>query len=229
MDEPGLDPVEHIRALRGLQRINKVTNATRALWREIKRCETSDGEPLRVLDLACGRGDVLIEIARRAKRDGVPVQLAGWDLSPTAIDQTRELATQHGFEVETTVANVLIDELPGDFDVIYCSLFLHHLSNADAELFLRRAAAATKGVVLVSDLVRSRFGYWLAWFGTRLLSGSKIVHIDGPLSVEAALTILEVEQLAVQSGLTDADITRFWPQRFLLRWSVENRDGLPND
>ena len=38
--------------------------------------------------------------------------------------------------------------------------------------------------VLVSDLRRSRLGWWLAWVGTRILTMSPMVHFDGPVSVD---------------------------------------------
>ncbi len=59
----------------------------------------------------------------------------------------------------------------------------------------------------------------LTWLGTRLLSSSSIVHIDGPLSVGGAFQLDEVAQLAAAAGLVDAAITQFWPERFLLSWS----------
>ncbi|MFN5696272.1 MAG: hypothetical protein ACK486_04460 [Cyanobacteriota bacterium] len=58
----------------------------------------------------------------------------------------------------------------------------------------------------------------LTWVGTRLLSRSPIVQIDGPLSVGGAFQLDEVRQLASAAGLAGAQITRFWPERFLLSW-----------
>jgi hypothetical protein len=72
---------------------------------------------------------------------------------------------------------------------------------------------------LVHDLIRSHVDLLLTWIGTRLLSRSPIVQIDGPLSVGSAFQLDEVAQLAAAAGLVDAEISRFWPERFLLSWS----------
>ena len=72
--------------------------------------------------------------------------------------------------------------------------------------------------VLINDLIRSRVGYLLAYFGTRLLSRSRLVHVDGPLSVAAALTCSEALRLADRAGLKGASLSRHWPERFLLSW-----------
>jgi hypothetical protein len=114
--------------------------------------------------------------------------------------------------------NVLQDELPRDYDVIMCTLFLHHLEQREAERMLRRMAEAARRGVLVDDLVRGRTGYFLAWAGARLLTRSTIVHVDGPLSVRSAFTVSEARALAERAGLQGAEFRRHWPQRFLLSW-----------
>ena len=52
--------------------------------------------------------------------------------------------------------DVLADSLPHGFDVILCSLFLHHLDEQPAVGVLAKMAAAAGQLVLVNDLVRSR-------------------------------------------------------------------------
>ena len=81
-------------------------------------------------------------------------------------------------------------------------------------------AAATRRFVLIDDLIRSRWGYVLALVGTHLLSGSRVVHVDGPLSVLAAFTPREVSVLAERADLRGARLDRHWPERFLLTWSA---------
>ena len=78
--------------------------------------------------------------------------------------------------------------------------------------------AAAGRAVLVDDLVRGRRGFALAWAGCRLLSGSRVVHHDGPVSVAAAFTPAEAIDLARRAGLDGATVTRHWPERFLLAW-----------
>ena len=64
----------------------------------------------------------------------------------------------------------------------------------------------------------TRHGRHLVEEGSRLLTRSPIVHVDGPLSVRAAFTVAEARQLAERAGLSGATIRRHWPQRFLLSW-----------
>ena len=79
--------------------------------------------------------------------------------------------------------DVLAESIPEGYDVVTCSLFLHHLDETDAIGLLRKMADSAGRLVLVNDLIRSRMGYVLAWAGCRLLSRSPIVRHDGPVSV----------------------------------------------
>jgi hypothetical protein len=79
-------------------------------------------------------------------------------------------------------------------------------------------AAAARRLVLINDLRRSAGGWLLAYVGTRLLSASPVVHTDGPRSVAAAFTPVELRQLAERAGLAGATVVRRWPFRLLLTW-----------
>jgi 2-polyprenyl-3-methyl-5-hydroxy-6-metoxy-1,4-benzoquinol methylase len=220
MDQPGLDAQEHARALAGLGRINRLSRSAAILWLRIARlAREQSSSPLRVLDVACGGGDIPVSLARRASRAGLVVRVDGCDVSDEAVRFAQSIAARYGVDVGFFLLNALHDPIPERYDVITCSLFLHHLDQDDAILLLQRMAAATRRIVLVNDLERTRRGYWLAWVGCRLLTRSPIVWNDGPISVAAAFTGPEARTLAERAGLHGAAVTRHWPERFLLSWS----------
>jgi 2-polyprenyl-3-methyl-5-hydroxy-6-metoxy-1,4-benzoquinol methylase len=221
MDQPGLDSETHRRALSGLRAANVISRTSQVLWRGIMEAGIvrDNGPPLRILDVATGGGDVLIGVARLAARDGVAVETHGCDISSTAVEYAQSVAKQS--VVSGTVffqLDVLAEALPGEYDVLMSTLFFHHLGNDDAKQLLVRMAKAARRCVLIDDLCRSRLGYFYAWAGGRLLTRSRIVHTDGPLSVRGAFTISEFRQLAHDSGLGDAQFRRHWPERFLMSW-----------
>jgi 2-polyprenyl-3-methyl-5-hydroxy-6-metoxy-1,4-benzoquinol methylase len=219
MDQPGLDPREHIRALDGLGRINLVSRSVAPIWQCVERAARQlAGRPLRVLDLACGGGHVGIALARRARRSGRRVHLHGCDVSPVALTYARRLAETHHVEASFETLDVVRDPLPGGFDVVLASLFLHHLGEEDAAFMLRSMAAAAGSMVVVSDLRRTWLGGLFAWVGCRILSRSPVVRVDGGRSVRAAFTVAEVRGLADRAGLAAARISVHWPQRWMLVW-----------
>jgi len=219
MDQPGLNPAAHAAALRGVARINWWSGSAGILWRPLRRLASENlNRPLRILDLATGSGDIPLRLWRRFQRARIPVELAGADLSGFALAEARARTASARATIQFFTLNAVCDPLPQSFDVLTCSLFLHHLDEHDAVELLRRMGQAAGQMVLVNDLVRSRLGYLLAHAGTRLLSRSPVVHFDGPASVAAAFTRAEARQLARRAGLDGAKVERHWPWRFLLQW-----------
>jgi 2-polyprenyl-3-methyl-5-hydroxy-6-metoxy-1,4-benzoquinol methylase len=161
----------------------------------------------------------VLDLARRASRCGYTLDAQGCDISDTAVQHATDCARHLRVPVGFFKADVLSDPLPRRYTVITCSLFLHHLEDAQIQALLRKLAAHTDHLI-VSDLIRGRVGYALAWCGTLLLSTSHVVHEDGLRSVRAALTLPEARVLADAAGLRGARFRRCWPQRFLMTWSA---------
>ena len=222
MDEPNLAPDAHRRALAGLARINALTRSANLLWptiRDLAKQDRPHRGQLQVLDIATGSGDIPLHLWKRAKRGGLPIAVAGCDISSTAIKTARAKASVVGADVEYFLHDVLRDPLPTDYDVVTCSLFLHHLDPPDVVEILRKMMTAAKTMVIVTDLVRSRTSYSLVWIASHLLSRSPIVRFDGPVSVRAAYTIRELQQMAEDAGMTGAIVENCFPCRMRLCWS----------
>jgi len=220
MDQPGLHPDEHVQALRGLSRINFWSRSTGILWPPLRDlAREMSPRPVRVLDLATGAGDAPIRLWHKARRSGLPLELAGCDISPVAVRHARDNARQAGADVTFFEYDALRGELLRDYDVVIASFFLHHQPSDDqARLLLRRMGDMASRMVLVHDLIRGPFHLFLVHVVTRLLSASPIVHTDGVRSLKAAFTRPEVRQLAAEAGLDGATVEWRWPFRLLLTW-----------
>ncbi|MER3417404.1 MAG: nucleotide-binding protein [Gemmataceae bacterium] len=218
MDRADVPSHEHEQALADLARLNRSSLAAWALWRQIGPLAQKCARPLRCLDLATGGGDIPITLARWARQRGISLELAGCDRSPTAVRWAQRQAELSQVPVHFFVCDLLAEPLPENFDILMCSLFLHHLVEADAIRLLKKMAHAARALVLVSDLERSALHYGLVWLATRLLVSSPIVRYDGPVSVRAAYSVAEVAHLARRAGWRDFRILRWFPCRYLLRY-----------
>ncbi|MEO1237125.1 MAG: methyltransferase domain-containing protein [Planctomycetota bacterium] len=231
MDDPSLDPALHTAALRGLGRINRLSGSAAMLWPALESAYRSHVErrgtdrTFRVLDLACGGGDVTTALAGRAARCGMNLRITGADVSPVALGFARRHAETAGVELDFRQLDVLSGPLPpgpaedGRYDVAMNSLFMHHLTTDQAiDVFAKMRGAA--GTVLINDLRRSKLAYAFTVLGTRLITRSRVVHVDGPLSVRSAWTRDELLALAERAGLRGATVERRFPWRMLLRWSA---------
>ena len=224
MDNPALQAEQHFDALRGLERLNRWSRSTSIVWPAIQKLASQDtGRTLHILDIATGGGDIPLGIHQRALMAGIPLKVSGCDFSARTLEYARQRAREAKAEIEFFEFNALRDVLPGDYDVVLSSLFLHHLDTGQAEDLLRKMARGATQMVLINDLERTRTGLILAHVATRLLTSSKVVRADGPQSVRAAFTLNEVRAIAERAGLDNITLVRRWPSRFLLTWARKGR------
>ena len=219
MDDPQLDPAEHVKALRDLRRLNRWSWSAGILWSPIVKLAGETGKrPLRILDLATGGGDLPIALWKRARRSGLSLEIEACDKSPVGLEYARQEAEQNEAPIRFFEWDALAQEIPRGYDVVTTSLFLHHLGDEEARELLRRMAEGAGKLALVNDLVRSLPSYALVYLGSRLLTRSAVVHKDSLLSVRAAFTLEEVRNFAKEAGLHNAQVESKWPSRFLLTW-----------
>lgn len=220
MDRPDIAPAALEHALRALVRMNSVSLGANLFWpalRDLAR-ELAPGRTLTVLDVGCGAGDMSRRLEQRTAREGIALKVDGCDMNAVAVAMANREGEATGTRGKFFLLDVIHQPVPGGYDAIISSLFLHHLSTEDAQHALGRMAEATGHLVLASDLIRSRAGLALVYLATRTLTRSSVVHRDGVTSLLAAFTMEEALHLGRLAGMTHATISRHWPERFVLTW-----------
>jgi len=90
----------------------------------------------------------------------------------------------------------------GAFDVVTCSLMLHHFEPAAATAVLAEMRRVSARVVIVNDLIRA----WHPWLFARVvgpvITRNPLTRNDGPVSVLRAYTREELLKLLNAAGLT---------------------------
>lgn len=224
MDDPGLDPAEHFRALNALSRVHRLTGMARRLWHAIRSSLKDSGQTsARIVDVGCGDGYLLLKLYELAKRDGFQLQLVGCDFSARALEAASErAATEYGTQLESCELDVLSDRAIPEGDVVMASLFLHHFKVPEVTKILQKMHASARQLLLVEDLLRTPLGYGLCWIGVHALTRSHVVHTDGLLSVRAGFLMDEMRRMMVEAGLdplqSSKTLTRHWPERLLIRY-----------
>lgn len=218
MDDPYIVRHAHIQALRGLSRLYRASRTGAALWPVVRKEAEAINEPLRILDIATGGGDFPLDIADRARRSRLNIDVHGCDISPTAVAFARLRARNEKSSARFFRFDVNAGPIPSGYHMVTSGLFLHHLDEPTAACFLRKMASAATRIVIVDDLIRSRLGLLLAYIATRTLSRSAVVHRDGPQSVRSAFTKAELLGLARSADLSGAEVSQHWPQRQTLTW-----------
>ena len=226
MDDPLLDEPSHLRALAGLARLNRLSLTAGTLWARLsKTAEIEPQRPVRVLDLACGGGDITRRLARLALRSGRSFRFDGCDVSARAVRYAAAAADQRGIPCRFFQLDILSEPLPGGYDYCVSSLFLHHLEEARVVELLHRISRVVERGLFLTDLDRSMNGFLLAALVPRLVTRSPVVHDDAVLSVRAAFAFEEMEAVARRAGLEGFSLTRRWPCRWMLSWQRESSFG----
>jgi ubiquinone/menaquinone biosynthesis C-methylase UbiE len=104
------------------------------------------------------------------------------------------------------------------FDLISCSLFVHHLSPDHVTTFARESLRVCRHAVLVHDLVRSPLHLAFAYAGKPLYR-SRLTRNDAPASVRQAYTIDEMKQFFRAAGVASVDAqTHYFYRMGVIAW-----------
>ena len=216
MDDPDLPRDQHEHALSGLSRLNRFSGVSRATFAHVRRHAKKVGHrPFRILDVASGSGDVPLSWLESAKREGLNLELTMVDISPVAVEQQQSRANSLGLEAHSLQLDCLKSSLPGGFDMVTCSLFMHHLDDHEVFRLLQSMQIATDNAILICDLHRSRFNLALVSIAAQLLTRSHVVHTDSALSVRGAYTGSEFKQIAENALARPVKIRSSFPCRFI--------------
>jgi ubiquinone/menaquinone biosynthesis C-methylase UbiE len=189
-----------VAALRGLSRLNAVSRAHDAIWRQVRPVLLT-GDSCTLLDVACASGDLAIDLAFRARKLGKQLRIMGCDINRASLAMARERAQAAGLvDAEFIEIDAIAGQSLPTADLVTTSLFLHHLPTENIAPLLASFRRAAKARIIVNDLMRSRLNLTMVTLASRLLSRSPIVHVDARLSVKAAFTQRELLDLAAQAG-----------------------------
>lgn len=209
IDQPGVPPELLREELRALENLNRrlgghqlMLDYVRELLRGTRR------QSLSILDLGTGSADIPRAIVTWARAAGLPITVVAVDGNPAVLEAAREECRcwpeisleQHDLRA--------LPQAPESFDVVLCSLTLHHLGVADSVALLRRMREIARVGCLLNDLRRNWCAIWIMELLARTIVRSPILRHDGPQSCRAAFTIGELREMAQQAGFKNFQIRR---------------------
>jgi len=213
MDEP-CSYEDFRQCLVDLGEVNRLTLAYRPTLRFLDTlvAESRSKEPLRIVDVGSGGGDMLRRIDQWAAQRGVAVRLTGIDLNPYAARAAQEL-------IGTGDRIVWI---PGDafaytepVDVVLSSLFTHHLEEQEIVRFLAWSEMVAGRGWFVNDLCREAVPYRLFGVLSKVMRWHRFVQHDGPVSFRRSFREEDWERMVSAAGidLVEVKLQRWTPAR----------------
>jgi ubiquinone/menaquinone biosynthesis C-methylase UbiE len=122
------------------------------------------------------------------------------------------------------VADALALPFPDStFDLVSCSLFVHHLSPDQVTQFARESLRVCHHAVLINDLIRHPLHLALVYAGMPLYR-SRITRHDAPASVRQAYTVEEMREFFQQAGAASVEIQRHYLYRMgVIAWKAKGK------
>ncbi|MGH9535408.1 MAG: methyltransferase domain-containing protein [Terriglobales bacterium] len=165
-----------------------------ASWRE--RAGRALPRRLDILDVGAGAGAGTMAMLAWWRGQGHDARLVALDRRASHLAAGRPWPP----DVELVAGDLFAPPFPPrSFDLVVCSLLLHHFHGPAAVEAVRRMTELSRSGVVVHDLERSWLGYW----GFRLIAAmrlSRMTRHDGRLSFRQAYTAPELAALAARAG-----------------------------
>jgi SAM-dependent methyltransferase len=202
LDHLAPDDPAACRARRDLRRVNRVMGARAILERAIaKVVPRGPAAPLRVIELGCGDGRLMLDVARSRHAPLRGVELTLLDLQPIVAPETFAAYAGAGWRARSLTDDVLAwaegDATDGHWDIVVANLFLHHFEG-EALRRLLAGCARRADALAACEPRRSRFA----------LAASHLVVFLGANAVTRRDAVL-----SVRAGFIDDELEQAWPDR----------------
>jgi SAM-dependent methyltransferase len=155
---------------------------------------------MRVLDLATGSGDIPRLVIDYSRRAGATVTVEAIDQQASTVEIARDLSTDYP-EITFLEGDILSFGEPDlAYDLVLCSLALHHFDEKDAVRVLERCRQLSRKYVLVADLRRGFLATVGVYLVTALIFRDPMTRADGRTSAARAFSFEELRTLAERAG-----------------------------
>ena len=182
-----------------LEIINRLLGGNKVTIKGLKELlkNKSKNKIITIVDLGCGHGDILRDIAKFGRKNNYTFRLIGIDANIAAIAYARELSSEYS-ELSFKAIDIFSrDFKKQSYDIVLCTLFLHHFKNNELISFLKMTIErATIGVV-VNDLHRHKLAYYLFKL-IGFFVKNKMIREDGLTSILRAFKKKDLENISKQ-------------------------------
>jgi ubiquinone/menaquinone biosynthesis C-methylase UbiE len=201
LDDDRGTPAEIAGSLRDLRWFNRWFGGIATTRRLFETASRVTGRTcFSVLEVGSGDGFLVQTVAAELRRSGLQLEVTLLDRAASHLPVNGSLRKVAGDALRLPFQDL-------SFDLVSCSLFLHHLSPQQTVAFAREALRVSRVGVVVHDLVRDPVHLAFAYAGIPLYR-SRITRHDAPASVWQAYTADEVVGYFREAGALDVQVHR---------------------
>lgn len=170
-----------------------------------------------IIDLGCGHGDMLRQVAKYGEKNQYSFRLIGIDANQDAIAYASELSSEYP-NITFKSINIFSDQFETlSFDIALTTLFLHHFKEEEIIELLKKLYKNTNIGLVINDLQRSKVAYGLFKL-LGLVISNQMIKQDGLTSILRAFKREELEEISKQLHLK-SQIR--WKWAFRYQWLIK--------
>ena len=152
-------------------------------------------EPIIIVDLGCGGGDILRKVSKYGKKEGYLFKLIGIDANKDATVYAREISKNYP-EISFINCDVFSEEFESvKCDIVLTTLFLHHFKEDQIIDLLSSLKKRAKLGIVVNDLHRHPMAYYLFKLVCLTIKNKMIIE-DGLTSILRGFKRKELENFS---------------------------------
>lgn len=213
LDTGDYTPDEYAKWHREMKLIHRAFGEMRALRRSLMvDVHATDGAEMSILDVGAGSGELLRAVHRWL--GGRRSFLVGAELNAKAaraIYRGSERSDINALQCDALRLPFADDS----FDYVFCSLFMHHLTDDKAVTLIREMSRVASRRIFVIDLHRNPVAYYFYRVASRVML-QRFTREDGALSILRSFTPVELRKLGVEAGLNEISVRRSAAYRLIL-------------
>ena len=215
MDDFAIEGVVFRDTLDKLEIINRFLGGNKLTIHGLKKLleNQSKNKTITIVDLGCGHGDILRDVAEFGRKKNYSFKLIGIDANFAAIEYARELSKEYS-ELSFEMIDIFSEDFKKQsYDIVLCTLFLHHFKNEELISFLKSTIKKVTIGVVINDLHRHKLAYYLFKLIGFFIK-NKMIREDGLISILRAFKRKDLENISIQMKV-QFSIQWKWAFRYL--------------
>lgn len=215
MDDLDISGPVVAQTLKELNTINRTLGGNQISTSAFKKI-TNDLDQFVLVDLGCGGGDIMMGMAKLARKADKKGSFVGIDANPNIVEYAEKNTAAYS-EITYQPINIFSEEFRKmKFDLIHCCLFLHHFSNDQLITLFKSFKGQAKVGIIINDLHRHPLAYWSIKVLTYLFSRSSMVRNDAAVSVARGFKKSDLLMILNEAGIADFKLSWKWAFRWQL-------------
>lgn len=223
MDDFSLQGEELRDALDQIARINQLLGGNKTTLHGIKKLlnQSDKNKTISIADIGCGNGDMLRMLAKFGQKNKLNFKLIGIDANDFTINYAKTLSTEYS-NIEYKCVDIFSEDFKVlKYDIILCTLTLHHFSNEEILNIITIFNNNAKNGIIINDLHRSKTAYRLFELICFVFNLNRMSREDGLVSILRGFKKNELEEFSKKTNLQNYTIN--WKWAFRYQWLITKK------